>query len=115
MRLVIQLPDRSPTPADDKAIAIAVNSLRLGLSLRHPPSWSIEPDAEKVTTREAATRCGLTMDGFAKAARSLGIEPAAKIGGVNLWSEADVERVRGAGAARRKGKSTTPKSPEPAD
>ena len=104
MRLVIELPDRQPTPADEKAIAIAVNSLRLGMSLRHPPPWSIESDAEKVTTREAAERCKLTMDGFTKAARSLGIEPAAKIGGVNLWAGSDVEKVRGVGAERRKAK-----------
>ena len=115
MRLVITLPSRQPTPADNDAIEIAVSSLRLGMGLRTTPPWSIESDAEKVTTREAAERCKLTMDGFTKAARSLGIEPAAKIGGVNLWAEADVERVRGVGAARRKGKSTTPKSPEPAD
>ena len=104
MRLVITLPDRQPTPADHDAISIAVSSLRLGMGLRTTPPWSIESDAEKVTTREAAERCKLTMDGFTKAARSLGIEPAAKIGGVNLWAEADVERVRGVGAERRKAK-----------
>lgn len=104
MRLVITLPDRQPTPADHDAISIAVSSLRLGMGLRKPPPWSIESDADKVTTREAAARCNLTMDGFTKAARSLGIEPAAKIGGVNLWAGSDVEKVRGVGAERRKAK-----------
>ena len=104
MRLVITLPDRQPTPTDEYAILAAVDVIRLGMALSKPPPWSIESDAEKVTTREAAERCKLTMDGFTKAARSLGIEPAAKIGGVNLWAEADVERVRGVGAERRKAK-----------
>ena len=104
MRLVIELPDRKPRPADHDAIVAAVDSLRLGMALSKPPRWSIESDAERVTTREAASRCGLTMDGFSKAARALGIEPAAKIGGVNLWAGSDVEKVRGVGAERRKAK-----------
>ena len=102
MRLVITIPNLKPTPRDHYDIASAVEALRINMGIRGPIGWSIESDAEKVTTREAAKRCKLTMDGFTKAARSLGIEPAAKIGGVNLWAEADVERVCGVGAERRK-------------
>ena len=104
MRLVITLPDRKPTPTDEYAISAAIDVIRLGMALRKAPPWSIESDAERVTTREAAARCKLTMDGFSKAARSLGLSPAAKIGGVNLWLWTDVERVRGVGAERRKAK-----------
>jgi len=101
MRLVITLPNRKPTTMDVHAISAAVGVIKIGMALSKTPPWSIESDAERLTTREAATMCGLTMDGFKKAAARVGVTPAAKVGNANVWDAADVDRVKGKTKAAR--------------
>lgn len=101
MRLVIELPDRRPTPSDYDAIAAAAaEALRVGMRLRTPPKWSIEQSCDVLTTSAAAARVGVHRSHWATLAKRHSVEPARteRIGAgqktVAYWALDDVERIR---------------------
>ena len=94
MRLVITLPNRKPTPRDHAAIVAAVDSLRIGMGLRHPPPWSIESSAsDALTTPEVAAKFSKSVDSIAYAARQLGVEPIDDKTRPRRWSPEVVEQL----------------------
>ena len=50
--------------------------------------------AELLSTAEAARLCGITSDGFIKAAKKLGVNPAKLVRIAKFWRAQDVELVR---------------------
>lgn len=95
MRLVIELPDRKPTPDALEAIRAAVDSLRIGMRLRRPPRWSIESSsAEPLTTTAIAAEFGRSDRWVFYAFRGLGIEPIDTESRPRRWRADDVKKLR---------------------
>lgn len=95
MKLVIDMPDRKPTPGDHEAILTAVDSLRIGMGLRRPPKWTIEPShAEPLTTTAIAAEFGRSDRWVFYAFKGLGIEPIDTKTKPRRWHAADVIKLR---------------------
>ena len=94
MRLIVELPNRKPTPDAIEAVRTAVDSLRLGMGLRKPPPWSIESSApDALTTPEVASKFSKSVDSIAYAARQLGVEPIDDKTRPRRWSPEAVEQL----------------------
>ena len=92
MRLIIDLPPRGLSA---RRLPTLAADLQSALGLRSPPDWRIvADDSPPMTTSDAARLCGITPDGFLRAAVAMGIEPAAIVGTGRTWHAIDVERVR---------------------
>jgi hypothetical protein len=92
MKLIITIPHRGLSARRLPTLGAALQS---ALGLRSPPDWQLVADeAQPLPTVDAAAACGITPDGFLRAAVALQIEPAAIVGTARTWHLADVERVK---------------------
>ena len=93
MKLIITIPHRGLSARRLPTLAAALQS---ALGLRSPPSWQLVADDTPLPlpTVDAAAACGITPDGFLRAAVAMRIEPAAIVGTARTWHSSDVERVR---------------------